>query len=289
MKPFHLLFAFIATLLATAYAFAQSTQPDPNGGFVDAVSFLGSGPGILALTMGFVAAIKAGVKDIRVLNKIPYFVYVTVIATTLTILANKVFQTLDGDLMRLVWAALLNSLASSGAYSWLANGGLSASPEGASRNIRSLALITTLAGTVLAVGGCQQSPSQQFKIANETYMTAVSTVTTVSKLYPEAISLETMEEYNVARVAAKGMLIEFEMAVREGRPFNSQEALQNVLDDLAQIQLQAEKTRDRNLGSVRDRQRSTADWYASKQNHRNRHGGKARFDRCGAGRMSQAA
>jgi hypothetical protein len=81
--------------------------------------------GIVLATLFAVEIIKRLTNGVKILQKIPVFVYSIFVAAGLTVLANKVLTTdeglplLVGNLWKLMWAAVVGAAASSGFYSWL--------------------------------------------------------------------------------------------------------------------------------------------------------------------------
>ncbi len=65
---------------------------------------------------------KRALQEVPVAQSLPVWLYVIVFAVALTILANKVFHTLDGDLWVLIWQGVYNGAAASGFREWVYSG-----------------------------------------------------------------------------------------------------------------------------------------------------------------------
>jgi hypothetical protein len=80
---------------------------------------LSSIPAIVATTILAVDFIKRSLGNVRVFAAIPTWLYSVAVAATLTVVANRLLHSLQGDLLDLAWQAVTNAATASGIYEWL--------------------------------------------------------------------------------------------------------------------------------------------------------------------------
>lgn len=85
---------------------------------------LTSTAGVIATTMIVVSILKKLLGDTPMFKKVPVFVYVAVVAVTLTFVANQLTHTLPGDLKTVLWESFKAALAASGLFTIVKGEGL---------------------------------------------------------------------------------------------------------------------------------------------------------------------
>jgi hypothetical protein len=78
--------------------------------------------GIILITTAAIEAVRRTLSDKSFFGKIPMFIYVTLCSVILTLIANKVFHTLSGNLKDLIFHTVSGAMASSGFYNWIRHG-----------------------------------------------------------------------------------------------------------------------------------------------------------------------
>lgn len=112
--------AVVATLVLFLLA-AVSLSAQTVEGIVDAPQLTSVGAVVAAAIFG-TAMIKRVFLGVPVMQDVPLWLYVVVLATGLTYLANQVFGTLEGSLWALIWNGAYNGAAASGLYEWVTAG-----------------------------------------------------------------------------------------------------------------------------------------------------------------------
>lgn len=157
--------------------------------------------------------------------------------------------------------------------------------------IRATALFVLLMAALSMFSGCTQlSPGQRYKIVNDSYVTTVEAVTALSQ--GGFIDVDTLRQFDAARREADVLLNLYEAAIREGRPFDDIETLDQLIDDMIRLQLQVEQgdsTDDGNLGSLDDYLGLDEDGGRHCSGNQNGDRAGPRFDDCGAGRLPRLA
>jgi hypothetical protein len=75
--------------------------------------------GVVAATLIVVEVIKRLFKSVPIIADAPVWLIAIVVSVLLTLLANQVFQSLQGDIWALAWSAALSAASASGFHTWL--------------------------------------------------------------------------------------------------------------------------------------------------------------------------
>lgn len=113
-------------------------------------------PGIVAVTIMLVHALKSWLADVRYLRELPVAVYVVAVAAGLTWLSRDVLHWLEGDRADLIAQAILAALTASGAVEWFRAGSkpLSQSRKATHTRLRREWAILLAVGLGAGVAGC---------------------------------------------------------------------------------------------------------------------------------------
>jgi hypothetical protein len=84
--------------------------------------YLGTMTGIVTLTLLLLQVVKRQFGTAKYIKDIPVWLIANVIGITLTLLANQILKTLEGDTLQLLWQAVGMTSSASGFYEWLRQG-----------------------------------------------------------------------------------------------------------------------------------------------------------------------
>ena len=114
-----LLFTALLTLMGfPVIALAQAEGVPPETITVP-FSELSTISGVVAATLIVVEVIKRSTVKVPYIQSLPVWVIAVAVSIALTVLANQVFDTLEGDTWALAWSAALSAAAASGFHTWL--------------------------------------------------------------------------------------------------------------------------------------------------------------------------
>jgi len=111
------LLAFPIAALATSPVAGIDPLPpvDPPQPFGE----LGTVTGVVGATLVVVEAVKRLFATTPFIQKAPVWTIAIAVSAILTVLANQLFKSLEGDLPALIWQAALAAASASGFYTWL--------------------------------------------------------------------------------------------------------------------------------------------------------------------------
>jgi len=144
--------------------------------------------------------------------------------------------------------------------------------------VQSAAITAMVFGMLVAMVGCENlSSSQRYKLASDTYSTAVEGVTLASRA--GAVDLDTIEDFDQVRSAAREILDAWEQAIIDGRNFNGGAAFDELLDAMLRVQLEAERNiNDGHSRGTADHQGSEHAYYIGFGDRGRSQFGRPRFD-----------
>ena len=247
----------ILLLVAATTGLALAAEPvtQPAAGVVETPSpfvELSTITGIVIAAGIATQVIKKLVAKLPIAQEIPVWLYAVISAAVLTLVANRVIGSLQGDLWALLWKAGLAAATASGFYSWLSEPGDTPAKSGGVA-VRSLIpfLILPLVLTSGCVGTQTLSPSQQYGIASASVRAAADSIRTAGE--NGLISDEDIIAIDPVVRQAFDSLRSMRTAILEGDPITVQWYLiqvQGLVSKLSTMQLRAKEMNDGSNGSV---------------------------------------
>lgn len=110
----------VVILANAALVFAQATQADTP--VVTQAPRLTSIGAVVAASITATFILKRLLADVGFFNRIPVWMYVTVLSIGFTLFANAVLHTLPGEPFDLIWQGVYNGATASGFRQWLDSG-----------------------------------------------------------------------------------------------------------------------------------------------------------------------
>lgn len=142
---------FCAFAGAGAPLFAQAVDAGTAQAGGDAIALLGSTTGVMIASVLLTGLLKKALGDVAPFNRVPVAVYLVAIAIALTVFANRVVLTLPGSLPLLIWQAIYNACAASGAREIAYNG---TKPMAAAGTSARIVFIGFLIGSAAGLTAC---------------------------------------------------------------------------------------------------------------------------------------
>lgn len=121
-----------------------------------------------------------------------------------------------------------------------------------------LRLLGALGLLMALTSGCAMSSSQRWELASTTYATALAVVTVAS--LSGNITASQMEEFEVIRIEAAEMLVEWSEALDRGEEYGNVAQLQALLSHLIAIQLGVQDDGNPGSTSLDPSPRQHKDW-----------------------------